>query len=123
MTVSKARGAKAKADRLWSQLIRARGACQACGTTVGLQACHIVGRSYATTRTDLANGLCLCGADHYRFDNFWDDRRDLLERTIGLDEWMRLKHEAQEGVGKKVDWFAEAARLGELVKQLEDDVA
>ena len=58
---------KASCDKLWSQIIRSKGACEVCGTTQNLEAHHIIGRRLIPTRWDLQNGLCLC-SKHHKFD-------------------------------------------------------
>ena len=60
---------KAKCDRLWSQIIRARGHCELSGKdgiacAGNLQAAHLIGRRFHNTRWDLANGWALCQAHH-----------------------------------------------------------
>jgi len=69
MTVSRAKGAKAKCDRLFSLIVRARGACENCGESryAQLQTAHIISRRYSHTRCDLDNAYCLCAACHRAF--------------------------------------------------------
>lgn len=49
-----------KADRLFSQLIRAPGFCARCGAADGLQCSHFISRRYANVRWNPLNAECLC---------------------------------------------------------------
>lgn len=53
-----------KADKLWSQVIRSVGYCQACGRSTALNAHHIYSKNNFSTRYDLDNGICLCSYCH-----------------------------------------------------------
>ena len=55
---------KAKADKLWSQLIRMDGSCEICGTSENLNAHHIISRAKLHTRYMKENGICLCVGHH-----------------------------------------------------------
>lgn len=61
------KGAKGKATKLHSLIIRTIGMCERCGSIENLQCAHIVGRSYWKTRTDLRNAFCLCAGCHLYF--------------------------------------------------------
>lgn len=64
------RGLKARADRLFSGLIRQLGYCQSCGSTTHLQCAHIHSRRYVRVRWDRLNAVCLCAGCHlYYTDN------------------------------------------------------
>ncbi len=118
MTVSYGKGAKGKATKLHSQLVRSRGCCQNCFSTRELQCAHIVPRTWAWTRTMEANAFCLCAACHHRFTDFPDEWMAFVESTIGLPDYLLLKDRAQQGVGRKFDWDAEVERLQALVKEV-----
>ena len=55
-------------DKLWSLVIRAKGACEVCANPYYLNAHHIVGRKVMALRYDFRNGACLC-AGHHRLNN------------------------------------------------------
>lgn len=74
------------ADRLFSQLIRARGFCQRCGTTSNLEACHVIGRRFFATRWDPENAFCACHECHA----YLHAHPDVLKAWIGEDEYSRL---------------------------------
>lgn len=117
----KPRAVKEECTRLCSLIVRTtRGPmCEnQCGRPAKDHA-HIVGRNYAHTRSDETNGLALCGTCHERFDNFYDDRIALLEKTVGLAEYQRLKDKALAGVNVKFDWFTELDRLKALWDEIE----
>lgn len=122
MSIVGAKGARGRADRAFSKLIRARGRCIKCGTTdyASLQCMHIIGRRYSATRTYEPNALCGCWKCHRRFTDHPDEWMDFLDSLIGRDEYRRLKRKAEAG-GKfgKSFWEAEAKRLEALVKQME----
>ena len=98
-------------DRLFSQIIRADGTCESCGTTENIQCAHIIRRGYTATRTDTANALPLCAKCHIHFTHEPDEWVSWLVAEIGGDEYARLKVKALAGVGIKFDWFAERERL------------
>lgn len=110
-------GPKGKATRLHAQLVRARGACQRCGSTERLQCAHIVGRRFAATRTDETNAWCLCAACHLRLTEHPDEHMHFVAQTIGMAAFDRLKERALAGV-KTSDayWVAEVARLSALLE-------
>lgn len=116
MTVATGKGAKAKADRLFSQIIRSEGKCQRCGSTYGLQCAHILGRTFSWTRVHLDNAWCLCGTCHYKVDNYADEKMSLVEATIGLDLYYDLVRLSQ--CRDKFDWPAAAAVLDAEWKQI-----
>jgi len=58
------KGIKKKADKLWSEIIRAKGKCEVCGETRYLNPHHVVGRRNHAVRFDLRNGVCLCSGCH-----------------------------------------------------------
>ncbi len=112
---------KEEATRLCSQIVRStRGPwCEAgCGSLAKDHA-HIVGRSFAHTRTDETNGLALCGTCHTEFDRWHDFRTNLLERLGLTNHYQQLKAKALAGVAVKFDWFDELDRLRALAEQMD----
>ena len=106
MTVSKARGAKGKADRLFSWIVRARGACQNCSETryAQLQTAHIISRRYSHTRCDPTNAYCLCARCHRYFTDHPPSFGEFVRETIGQLAYDDLVLKSQER--SKVDWDA-----------------
>lgn len=89
--VARTRGAKARADRLWSEVIRLPGRCEACGDTQRLEAAHIVSRRYNRTRHQLDNGWCLCASCHRRSHDDPLFFTELVDKTIGRDAYKKLR--------------------------------
>lgn len=111
MTISRARGAKAKADVLFSKIIRSRGCCEKCGETnyAQLQTAHVISRRYAHVRVDADNAFCLCAKDHAYFTDHPVEFGRFVEQTLGRDAYDRLVEKAR--LRTKVDWPAEVERL------------
>ncbi len=112
-----AQAAKRKATALHAAIVRARGACEACGTTQNLQCAHIISRRYAQTRTRLDNAFALCARDHLRFTEWPLEFAAFVEDKVGLAHYQRLQLLAQETT--KVDWHAEVERLTLVLKAIE----
>lgn len=110
------KGARGKATKLHSQLVRSRGRCERCGSTHMIQTAHIISRRYANTRTDENNAWCLCAACHFHLTDHPDEHMHFVAQTIGMDEFDRLKQKAL-GSGR-VDWEAEVLRLQGLLKDV-----
>jgi hypothetical protein len=107
------RGVKEECTRLHSKIVR-RDKGPLCQAGCGRQAtdcAHVVGRTFSWTRTDIDNGMALCSSCHRHFTNWPDDWMAFVDSTIGRAEYERLKRKAQEGVGKKFDWWSELSRL------------
>jgi hypothetical protein len=120
VSVSYGKGAKAKATRLHSQLVRMKGRCERCGLVAPpaeLQCAHIVRRIFAWTRTLETNAWSLCPRCHFRLDNNPDEFMAFVAVTIGLEKFHELKQRADDGVKVKFDWEAEVERLQALLKE------
>lgn len=118
------KGARGKATRLHSLLVRARGSCEACGYTCPcptapashtadckLQCAHIIGRARVRTRTDLANAVALCSGDHRRFTSEPIEWGRWVDAHCGPTHIDLLRARADEGTGQRLDWDLELARL------------
>jgi 5-methylcytosine-specific restriction endonuclease McrA len=116
MAVAYGKGAKAKATKLHSVLVRQRGRCARCGSPdpTKLQCAHIISRRYSNTRVLLENAWCLCASCHFTVDAFADEKMTLVARTIGMAEYHRLRDLATRTT--KVDWQAELDRLREVAE-------
>jgi hypothetical protein len=112
------KGAKKRADDMFSKIVRSRGACQYCGRSNGvqLQCAHIISRRYSNTRCVEANAFCLCASCHARFTDHPVEFSDFVLMTIGRGEYERLVRLSQEIV--KVDWDRVAAELRARAKEL-----
>lgn len=112
------KGARGRATRLHSLLVRSRGRCESCGSTTTLQAAHIVPRRYAATRSDERNAWCLCAACHFRTTERPLDFLELVDRTIGRAEYDRLWEKART-ITKTSEafWLEECVRLQMLLDE------
>lgn len=111
MTVARAKGDKNACDRLFSQIVRARGRCEYIGCQRSdVVTAHIIGRRFAKVRTNLSNAWALCPTHHYVVDNWPDEKMWLVTETIGLRVYAELRAEA-EAVTQRFDWRAERERL------------
>lgn len=107
------KSAKAKADRLFSQLVRSVEYCEACGSREWLQCAHWISRRYSNTRCDPDNAFCLCASCHRfytanptEFSEWAIDRR-------GRETYDRLFEAAQQTA--KVDWVDQVRVLEEML--------
>ena len=74
------KGLKKKADKLWSQIIRAKGKCEVCGETRYLNPHHVIGKRNHAVRFDLRNGACLCSGCHtFRVKSAHNDPQWFME--------------------------------------------
>lgn len=117
MPLTAAKGAKKKADDLFSKIIRSRGYCEGCGSTKNLQTAHIISRRYSATRTNLDNAFCACAACH----RYWTDHpvefAVFVQAALGDSRYQALYMTSQSRV--KVDWDAEVERLKPLLAEVE----
>lgn len=116
----KPRAVKEECTRLHSRIVRAtKGPLCQCGCgQPATDAAHIMGRTFAHTRSDIDNAFALNAACHARFGAHADEWMEFIDRTIGRDEFLRLKRKALDGVRVKFDWFAELDRLKAIAKEL-----
>lgn len=105
------KGAKAKADKYFSLIIRSRGACERCGESRGvqLQTAHIMSRRFSNTRCVEANAFCLCAGCHHEFTDDPVNFGLFVKAKIGSDLYFDLRAQAHKPA--KVDWFTVAAEL------------
>lgn len=114
------KGPRGKATRLHAEIVRARGACERCGSTQSLQCAHIESRRFVATRTDLANAWCLCAGCHMTVDQSYRDKQELVERTIGRDVADELYQRARSFARwRDADWKAEVERLRAIAESVE----
>lgn len=118
MAVKRYKGAKAKADKLFSQIIRSQGRCEAEGwddrpCSQQLQPAHINTRHRSATRTDLRNAFCLCFAHHRYFHDFPRQFSGFIETTWAMDHYEQLYHKSIQPT--KVDWQARVEFLKQVI--------
>lgn len=107
--IKRAKGYKAKADALFSKIIRSPGYCLRCGSVENLQCAHIISRKYSATRCDLRNAYCLCAADHFYFTNWPREFSKFVTDHTGSEVYDELKAKAETIT--KINWEDEYARL------------
>lgn len=125
MSVSYGKGDKGKADKLFSEVIRSVGYCEASGfnqinCSQQLQCMHIVSRKYNATRCDTRNAFSGCAAHH----RFYTDHPREFSRFI-TQTWAQKYYDTvyqnsrDASLGKSVDWqeridFLKRIKSGEL---------
>lgn len=110
------KGAKAKADKWFSLIVRSRGACVACGATSNLQTAHIISRRFSNTRCVLANAFCACAKCHHHWTDHPVEFASFVLERIGQAEYQRLYALSQQT--SKVDWQTVAVELQVTAKNL-----
>jgi hypothetical protein len=117
MPVKRYKGAKAKADKLFSEIIRSQGYCEAAdwdgrACSDQLQTAHICTRKRSATRTDLRNAFCLCFAHHRYFTDYPRQFSRFITNT-----WAAAHYDAvyQKSITPtKVDWSKEVNKLEQI---------
>lgn len=85
-----------RCDRLWSEIVRSRGACEMPGKHGGpLQGAHGFSRRYRGTRWLPINGFCLCAAHHVTMTHNPLAWTDFLLEAWGATVYEELKRRAQ----------------------------
>jgi 5-methylcytosine-specific restriction endonuclease McrA len=107
--IGSTKGAKKKADDLFSKIVRSRGACQACGKTMNLQCAHIISRRYSHTRCVERNALCLCAGCHHHYTDHPAEFGTLVLTFMDAQEYDALTALSQQT--GKVNWVEVAALL------------
>lgn len=120
------KGAKGRATKLHSEIIRSIGSCERCYRTEGLQAAHIKSRSYSATRTLLNNAWCLCAKCHWHLTKNPEEHVAYIHMSWADEVFDIIKSWAEEGI--RLDWPAMARGFNqnsweeeyERLKQLKD---
>jgi 5-methylcytosine-specific restriction endonuclease McrA len=119
MSIKKYKGAKGKADVLFSKIIRHNKGCQRCGSRNSVQCSHIVSRRFSNTRTDTDNAQALCAKCHQFFTTHPVEFGKWVFSTIGEEKYNQLKRKSEATT--KVDWDNELARLQDIYNNLQAD--
>lgn len=100
------RGAKAKADRLFSEVIRSIEVCEAEGWKIPcstqLQCMHIISRRFNSTRTDTRNAFSGCAAHHRFFTDHPREFSHFITDSWAQDHYDDLYQRSQQVI--KIDW-------------------
>lgn len=107
MPVKRYKGEKAKADKLFSEIIRSQGSCEAMGVgdrpcSSQLQTAHIVTRGRSATRTDTRNAFCICFAHHRYFHDYPREFSRFITTTWGQEYYDLVYRKST--TASKVDW-------------------
>lgn len=113
---------KAKADVLFSQVIRSLGYCEARGyngftCSPQLQCAHICSRRYNATRTDTRNAFVLCARHHRHYTDHPREFSHFITETWAQNYYPQVYLKANTPT--KVDWedrvaFLEKIKRGEI---------
>lgn len=122
MPVKRYKGAKARADKLFSEIIRSQGRCEAAGydgrqCSYQLQTAHIVTRKRSGTRTDLRNAFCLCFAHHRYFTDYPAQFGRFIQTTWAADHYDSVFRRSI--VPSKTDWDERVDFLKDIKRALE----
>jgi hypothetical protein len=118
--MKRATGAKAKADKLFSEVIRSVGYCEAQNygdmkCSPQLQCMHIISRRFNATRCDTRNAFSGCAA-HHRF--FTDHPREFSRfiTSTWAQEYYDIVYQNSRNLslGKLVDWVERVAFLTDI---------
>lgn len=117
----KRRTLRNKADALWSQVVRAKGKCEAEGISAQcggvLQAAHGFPRTYYGTRWTVLNGFCICAGHHRWFTSHPLEWTAFMIERLGELPYEELRRMALTKV--KADYETSIYELGTLRKQQE----
>ena len=83
-----------KADAICGTVVRARGACEACGSTEILQWAHGYGRRHLRTRWSTWFTFCLCRRCHCKFTKHWELWVAWMLDKLGHDMFLKMQADA-----------------------------
>ena len=99
-------------DKKWSLIIRRPGKCEICGSLGPLNAHHIFGSRYISTRWDLDNGICLCVGCHHKAH----------ERSLVFAEWIKNKRGYPWYIDLRKRHFGKPERDLDILEAALDDI-
>lgn len=110
MAVKRYKGVKNKADKLFSEVIRSVGYCEADGwddikCSAQLQCMHIISRKFNATRCDLRNAFSGCAAHHRYFTDHPRQFSRFITSTWAQKYYDQMfQRSRNSAIGKQVDW-------------------
>lgn len=116
---------KGKADKLFSEIIRSLGYCEAEGwptpelarsCSPQLQTAHIVTRKRSATRTDTRNAFCLCFTHHRYFTDYPREFSHFISDTWAQSHYDQIYWKSN--IPTKVDWQERVAFLSEVQRAI-----
>lgn len=102
MAVKRYKGTKAKADKLFSEVIRSIGYCESCGSEKWLQCAHINSRRFNATRCDTRNAFSLCASCHRKYTDFPREFSRFITTTWAQSYYDDMYQKSRTAT--KVDW-------------------
>jgi hypothetical protein len=122
MPVRRYKGDKAKADKLFSEIVRSLGYCEAEGyddrhCSNQLQTAHIITRKRSATRTNLRNAYALCFAHHRYFTDYPRQFSRFITGTWAQEYYDELYQESI--IATKIDWGERVAYLTEVKRRID----
>lgn len=102
MAVKRYKGTKAKADKLFSEVIRSIGYCESCGSSDWLQCAHINSRRFNATRCDTRNAFSLCASCHRKYTDFPREFSRFITTTWAQRYYDDMYQKSRTAT--KVDW-------------------
>lgn len=103
---------KAKADVLFSKIIRSQGLCEADGyggrrCAGRLETAHIISRRYNAVRTDTRNAFCLCSGHHFWFGSHPREFSRFISDTWAQEYYDQIYQKSLSPAKfKDLDWQA-----------------
>lgn len=110
MPVKTYKGLKAKADKLFSEVIRSVGYCEAQGhdnvnCSPQLQCMHIISRRFNATRCDTRNAFSGCAAHHRFYTDHPRQFSRFITNTWAQEHYDHIYDKSRDSsAGKRVDW-------------------
>jgi len=120
MGVKRRKGIKAKADKLFSEVIRSVGYCEAKGfdkvkCSQQLQCMHIISRRFNATRCDLRNAFSGCAAHHRYFTDHPKQFSEFVDTTWAKEYYDQMYRRSRDSaIGKLVDWDERVALFTDI---------
>lgn len=120
MAVKRNKGLKGKADKLFSEVIRSVGVCEAKGfndvkCSAQLQTMHIISRKFNATRCDTRNAVSGCAAHHRFFtDHPVEFAKFVKKSKVGKYYDLMWKRSRDSALGKQTDWAERVAFLEDI---------
>lgn len=118
--IKRNKGVKGKADKLFSEVIRSVGYCEAQGwddikCSPQLQCMHIVSRKYNATRCDTRNAFSGCAAHHRYFTDHPRQFSRFITTTWAQQYYDQVWQNSRNStLGKLVDWEERIAFLTDI---------
>ena len=120
MPVKRNKGVKGRADKLFSEIIRSTGYCEAQGfndikCSPQLHTMHIVSRKYNATRCDTRNAFSGCAAHHRFYTDHPREFSRFITQTWAQDYYdIIYQNSRNSSLGKQVDWEERLAFLKDI---------